>query len=49
MDGHELAVELYRSATLGRTGLGIGKRIEPPGGPELANALLLAMLTANRL
>jgi hypothetical protein len=41
--------ELYRSATLGRTGLGIGRRIEPPGGPELANALLLAMLTANRI
>jgi hypothetical protein len=41
--------ELYRSATLGRTGLGIGKRLQPPGGPELANALLLAMLTANRI
>jgi hypothetical protein len=41
--------ELYRSATLGRAGLGVGKRMEPSADPELANALLLAMLTANRI
>jgi hypothetical protein len=41
--------ELYRSASAGRTGMVPGKRVRIPGGPELANALLLAMLTANRL
>jgi hypothetical protein len=41
--------ELYRSATVGRTGMLFGKHLELPGGPELANALLLAMLTANRI